>query len=277
MMRIVTSLAFLMMLPLSANAADTCPKTISIGGAITEIIYQLGKQHCLVGADTTSTYPKEASELPMIGYQRQLSAEGILSLKPDVIIHSNQAGPPSVLEQIDQARIKRVVVSDEPSLDGVYTKIQAVAKVFDAKDKGDVLIAGLEQDAGTLQNADAKPNVLFMMQHGGSAPMAGGKGTAADAIIALAGGNNVIEFDRYKPLTPEALASLNPDIIVTTDDSLKQLGGVEGFLATPGLKLTKAGQKKNVVPMDALLILGFGPRTIEAAQELSKAFEKDVR
>lgn len=276
MTRIILSLTLLMTLPLSANAAKTCPKTISIGGAITEIIYQLDKQDCLVGADTTSTYPKEASELPMIGYQRQLSAEGILSLKPDMIIHSNQAGPPRVLKQIDQAGIKRVVVSDEPSLNGVYRKILEVASVFDVQEKGDELIATLKQEARTLQNTDAKPKVLFMMQHGGGAPMAGGKGTAADAIIVLAGGHNVIQFDRYKPLTPEALASLNPDIIVTTDDSLKQLGGIEGFLTTPGLKLTKAGQSQNIVSMDALLILGFGPRTVEAAQELSKAFDKDV-
>lgn len=264
-----------LLLPFQLQAAETCPRTISIGGALTEIVYKLEKEQCLIAADTTSTYPKEAEELPMIGYQRQLSAEGILSLKPDVVLHTSQAGPPSVLKQIDQAGIKRVVVEDEASLEGVYSKIRSVSKLFDVSEKGETLIETMQKEAQGVAATKTKPKVLFMMQHGGGAPMAGGKGTAADAIITLSGGENVVEFDRYKPLTPEAMAALNPDIIVTTEDSLKQLGGIEGLLATPGLKLTKAGQDKKIIAMDALLILGFGPRTIEAAQELSKAFKKD--
>lgn len=266
--------ALTLLLPLQAYAAETCPRTISVGGALTEIVYKLGKAHCLIAADTTSTYPEDAANLPMVGYQRQLSAEGILSLKPDVVLHTNQAGPASALMQIDQAGIQRVVVEDTTSLDGVYIKIRAVSTLFDVPKKGEELIAGMQENAKTINTANTKPKVMFIMQHGGGAPMAGGQGTAADAIIALAGGQNVIEFDRYKPLTPESMVALNPDIIVTTEDSLKQLGGIESLLKTPGLKLTKAGKNKNVIAMDALLILGFGPRTIEAAQQLSDAFRK---
>ncbi len=261
-----------LIMPATAMAAD-CPRTLSIGGAITEIVYKLGKEECLVGADTTSTYPKASSKLPMVGYQRMLNAEGILSLEPELIIHTEQAGPPAVIEQIDQAGIKRVEIKEQPSLDAVYQKIEAVAEAFGVEQEGLVLIEELKQQKEELDTAETdKPKVLFIMQHGGGAPMAGGKTTAADAIISLAGGENVVDFDRYKPLTPEALATLNPDIIVTTDESMAQMGGVEGLLQTPGIALTAAGKSKNIVSMDALLVLGFGPRTIEAAQELSKAF-----
>lgn len=267
-------LIFALALVMPATAvADDCPRTISIGGALTEIVYKLGKEDCLVGADTTSTYPKEASELPMIGYQRMLSAEGILSLKPELIIHTEQAGPPAVIEQIDQAGIKRIEIEDQPSLEAVFHKIEAVSEAFDVEDDGQALIEDMKAQKGQLGVAEIdKPKVLFVMQHGPSAPMVGGKNTAADAIIALAGGENVVEFDLYKPLTPEALATLNPDIIVTTDESMKQMGGMEGLRQMPGVVLTNAAKNNNIVAMDALLILGFGPRTIEAAQELSKAF-----
>ncbi len=269
--------ALITLFPLQAGASE-CPRTLSIGGAITEIVYKLGKQDCLVGVDTTSTYPEAASKLPMVGYQRMLNAEGILSLKPDVIIHTNQAGPPTVLKQIDQAGIKRIEIKDEPSLEAVYAKIEAVSAVFGIEDQGEKLIGELVRQREALALSDtAKPRVLFVMSHGGGTPMVGGKGTAADAIINLAGGDNVVSFDRYKPLTPEALATLNPEFIVTTEDSLTQMGGISGLLHMPGVSLTQAGKNKRVVSMDALLILGFGPRTIEAAQTLSEQLSMDIQ
>jgi len=277
MKHIIFALALLF--PFQLQAAQTCPRIISIGGAITEIVYKLGVERCLVGADTTSTYPEEAKDLPMVGYQRQLSSEGILSLKPEMILHTNQAGPPAVLKQIDQAGIQRIAVDDTHSLGAVYEKIRTVAQTFGVEEKGDALIADLKSQSRELEavKPDTSPGVLFMMQHGGGAPMAGGKETAADGIISLAGGKNVLDFEGYKPLTPEALAKLNPDIIVTTQESLGQMGGVEGLLQTPGIKLTKAAQDRNIVAMDALLILGFGPRTVQAARELSNAFKKDMQ
>jgi iron complex transport system substrate-binding protein len=266
----------LLMLPLSAKAGERCPSTISIGGAITEIVYKLGKEHCLVGADTTSTYPAEAKTLPMVGYQRQLSSEGILSLKPELILHTDQAGPLAVLKQIDQAGIKRVVIDDTHSLEAVFEKIRIVAKTFNIEEKGEAIIADLQSQSRNLASKifETSPKVLFIMQHGGGAPMAGGKDTAADGIITLAGGQNILEFEGYKPLTPEAFATLNPDMIVTTQESLAQIGGIDGLMQIPGMHLTKAGKDKNIITMDALLILGFGPRTVQAAQELSDSFQK---
>lgn len=271
--------AFLLILfaPSLAVADESCPKTVSIGGALTEIIYKLDKQECLVGADTTSTYPVEAKALPMVGYQRQLSAEGILSLGPELIIHTAQAGPPAVLDQIDQAGITRLPLDDEPSIDGVIAKIKAIGDVYAVQGKADALIAEIEDGRAELakQVKDAAhPKVVFIMQHAGvSAPMVAGKGTAADAIITLAGGENIASFPGYKSLTPEAMIELNPDVILTSTESLEQAGGVETFLDRPGFKQTKAGQNETVVAMDALLLLGFGPRTVDAAKELSLKFQ----
>lgn len=271
--------AFLLILfaPSLALAEEACPKTISIGGALTEIVYKLDKQGCLVGADTTSTYPAAAKELPMVGYQRQLSAEGVLSLGPELIIHTEQAGPPPVLEQIDQAGIKRMPFEDVPSIDGVIAKIRALGDVYNAKDKAESLIAEMEEGRAKLAEqvqGAAQPKVVFIMQHAGvAAPMVAGKGTAADAIITLAGGENIASFPGYKSLTPEAMIELNPDIILTSTESLEQAGDIETFLDRPGFKQTKAGKNETVIAMDALLILGFGPRTVDAAKELFMKFQ----
>ena len=100
--------------------------------------------------------------------------------------------------------------------------------------------------------------------------MVAGTATAADAAIRLAGGNNVgAGFSGYKPLSPEALVKLDPEVVVTTSRTL-QTAGVPASEILPGLELTKAGQNARLVVMDDLYLLGFGPRTGEALAELAK-------
>lgn len=70
-----------------AQAAQAAPKrVVVIGGALAETAFALGgaetPRYRLVGADTTCTYPDAAKRLPKVGYQRALSAEGLLSLRP---------------------------------------------------------------------------------------------------------------------------------------------------------------------------------------------------
>ena len=82
------------------------PRLVTVSGAITEIVYLLGAEAQLVGTDTTSLFPVAAQKTAKVGYMRQLSAEGLLSLKPDAIIATTEAGPPVVLDQIRSAGVK---------------------------------------------------------------------------------------------------------------------------------------------------------------------------
>ena len=67
----------------------------------------------LVGVDTTSLYPEAARRLPSVGYARSLSAEGVLSLRPTLIVASEDAGPPAVLRQLSAAGVPRSQVHAE--------------------------------------------------------------------------------------------------------------------------------------------------------------------
>ena len=61
-------------------------RIVSIGGAITEILYALGLEDRIAGVDTTSLFPAAAlREKPNVGYMRQLSAEGVLGLNPSLV------------------------------------------------------------------------------------------------------------------------------------------------------------------------------------------------
>ncbi len=254
-------------------------RVVAIGGALTETIYALGAEKLLVGNDTTSYYPPAANELPKVGYQRALSAEGILSLSPDLVILTDDAGPPAVLKQLSHAGVQLLKVPAGRSFADVKNTILRVADALDYRAKSTLLIEQLEAHVRALEDSVATQGktkqVLFVLQHSGGAALVAGANTSADSMIHLSGADNVVSaYSGYKPLTPEALIALQPDVILVTSQGLQQTGGVEQLLKIPGLAFTPAAKSGHVIAMDALLLLGFGPRSAEAALQLNQDYQQ---
>jgi iron complex transport system substrate-binding protein len=250
-------------------------RVISLGASITETVYALGGEQALIAADLSSTYPDATRGLQKVGYQRTISAENILALRPDMIVASSDAGPPVALDQIRRAGVPIVTIPSEHSLEGVEQKIRAVAAALDRAAAGERLCASIARDAEQVErirsNGIDTPSVLFIYARGSGTPQVSGKGTAADAMIGLAGGTNVVtEYDGYKPLTPEAIVSLQPDVVLMTTSGLQAVGGPDGLLKlSPALRMTPAGRERRIVSMDDERLLGFGPRCAEAVLELA--------
>ncbi len=274
-MRVVVAVYLFLIMAL-AHAGQP-ERIVTVGGALTEIVYSLGAESRLVGNDTTSYYPKQAEALPKVGYQRALSAEGILSLNPDMVILTDEAGPPAVINQIKSAGVDILELKAGRSLDDVKQSVQTIAKALGRERKAAALIKTLNKHQAQLvaakQKTKAYKKVMFVLQHGGGAPMVAGVNTAADSIVKLSGGiNAVTDYQGYKPLTPEAAVALNPDVILITKQGLEQAGGKEVLLKSPGLSLTHAAKQGHIIALDSLYMLGFGPRTVEAAIELNQAY-----
>lgn len=258
--------------PVAAWAQPKLPRLVTISGAITEVVYALGAQAQLVGTDTTSVYPAAALQIPKVGYLRQLSAEGVLSLQPDVLIATTEAGPPVVLEQLRSAGVHVDLLKSEYTWDDVRAKVLAVGRATRLEPQARELQARLDAEWAQLGQRvaavkGAKPRVLFILSHGPS-PQVAGKGTAADAIIRFSGGVNALTgFSGYRPMTAEAMANAAPDAILTTDEGIAALGGLDKFWHRPELALTPAYRRRAVVSLDALMLLGFGPRLPQAVRE----------
>lgn len=273
-----TTLTLLALLSNPPAFADKL-RIVSVGGALTEIIYALNAADMLVGVDTTSQHPADAAKLPQVGYQRQLSAEGVLSLHPDLVVLTDEAGPPAVLEQIKAAGTQLVTLPAEHSPEGVIKKIQGIAEAVGKPTEGEMLVNAFKQKLAEVQQSlpqDGKPNIVFLLNVGNGSPMAAGGNTAANAMISLAGGNNAFAntHSGYKPVSSEAMIAANPDIILLTKDSLDAVGGLDKALEIPGVKLTNAGKNKHIVTLDGLYLLGFGPRLPEAVSELAQLLHK---
>jgi iron complex transport system substrate-binding protein len=265
-----------------ATAQAKMPRIVSVSGATTEIVYALGAEKQLVGTDTTSLYPAAALQKPKVGYMRQLSAEGLLSLKPDAVIGTTEAGPGVVMDQIRSAGVKIELVEADHSWAEVRRKVAAVGRATARVAQAAALQARLDAQwaevlAAVARKGGRKPRAIFILSHSGSPQVAGEK-TAAHAMLNYAGLDNALitaggssNFSGYRAMTPEAVVTAAPDLIVTTTQGIEAVGGLEKFWQRPGLELTPAYKRRALVALDALYLIGFGPRLPQAVAELHQA------
>jgi iron complex transport system substrate-binding protein len=271
-MTLRVSLALLLALATPA-LADPAQRVLTLGGSITEIAVALGAQDRLIGRDSTSTFPPSVTALPDVGYFRALSPEGVLALNPDLILSENGAGPQEALDVLNAAGIPFTMAGPDTTPDGLTAKITTIANALDLADEGKALAAevaqGLTKARDRASTVQTPKRVLFILSLQGGRVMAGGEGSSAESIIALAGGINAgTGFQGYKQITDEAVLTAAPDVILMMDREGDLAINNDMVLSHPALSQTAAAKSGAIVRMDGLLLLGFGPRTPQAATDL---------
>ncbi len=265
-------------------AMPRLPRIISVNGAMTEIAYALGAGPQLAATDTTSLFPPAARLTPKVGYMRQLSAEGLLSLKPDTVMGTTEAGPGVVMDQLRSAGVKVELVEADHTWSEVRRKVAAVGRTTSRTVQANALQARLDAEWAGVQamvarHTGRRPRAIFILAHTAS-PQVAGLGTAGHAMLEYAGFINAFTdgqprpFSGYRPMTAEALASAAPEVVVTTAQGIESGGGLDKFWSRPGLALTPAYQRRALVALDALYLIGFGPRLPQAVAELHQATRK---
>src|SRR5882672_3124792 len=253
---------------------DNPARIVSIGGAITEILYALGFEDRLAGVDATSLYPPAAlRDKPNVGYMRQLSAEGVLGLNPSLVLAVQGSGPKETMDVLEAAKVPLVLVPETFSEAGLLDKIKLVGHAMGADKQAECLTAAVTDDLAQLRALRArvtKPvRVMFVMSLLNGRAMAAGQKTAANEIIALAGGVNAIDgYDGYKIINDEAIVAAKPDVVLSIQRGKDTLEA-EAVYRHPGFALTPVAANKMFISMEGLYLLGFGPRTAAAARDLS--------
>lgn len=248
-------------------------RIVSVGGAVTEILYAIGLEDRVVAVDTTSLFPERVQARPKVGYMRQLSPEGVLGLAPTLILASDGSGPKETIAVLEGARIPFVSVPDHFTGDGILEKITLVSVAAGAPARGDCLRNAVKRDLDALQemrNAIDRPRkILFVLSFMNDRPMVAGRATAADGIIKLAGGINAInDYEGYKLVNEEAIIAARPDAVLVMQRGDQSLSA-EMVFANPAFSLTPAANEKAFISMEGLYLLGFGPRTALAARDLA--------
>ncbi len=256
-------------------------RILTLGGPITEIVFALGAGDKVIATDTSSYFPAQAQKLPKVGYQRNLSAEGVIAQKPSLIVGTTEAGPPAAIKQIRDSGITTLILPAEPTVQGAKNKILALGKVFGLERRAEALANGIDLDlaeAKAYAGSRNRPKVVFIYARGAGTLLVSGKGSSADGMIKLAGAVNPIQsYEGYKPLTSEALVAANPDVIMFLTNGLESIGGVDGALKLPGVALTNAGKNRRIVHMDDLYMLSFGPRLGKAVLDMTFLFNPHLK
>jgi iron complex transport system substrate-binding protein len=243
---------------------------------INEYLYAIGAESVLVARDLTSTYPEAIRRLPSVGYHRGLSAEGIVSMHPTMLLTDGNLGPDAVVAQVRQVGIPVVVMAPGQGPDSAQLLMARLGEQFHHERQADSVLAEWRRGmaaalADSTRWASApRPRVLVM--HFGQVVndyLALKRGTPADQIVRWAGGVNAVDsVGGMMRLTPELIAKAAPDVIIVTDVGFDRLGA-DRFAALPGVALTPAGRAKRIYRVDESEVMYFGPRTPESLRRIA--------
>jgi iron complex transport system substrate-binding protein len=266
--------------PAPSEAEASAPRVLALGGSVAETVYALGADSLLVARDASSVYPEAVLALPSVGYFRQLGAEGVLSANPTLILADPNAGPASVLGQIEAAGVEVVRLPGGSSADDAAAQVVAVGEALGLERAAaaltDSLRADLARADALVERSTAQPSVLFVLGQGGGTLSVAGTGTNADTFIRLAGGENAFgAVEGYKPMTAEALVDAAPDVLFMMGRTAAAIGGVEAFAARPEVAGTPAAQHGRIVVLpDAAL--SFGPSLGRFVLDFARTLHPEV-
>lgn len=244
-------------------------RIIPLDGDVAEIVFALGLGDQVVATDLSATYPPEADALPQIGYQRSLNAEPIAAFEPTLLLGTDIAGPPEVLDDLERLGIPLVVVPSNATSTGAAEKIMAVAEALGVPEDGAVLAAEVQAEidaaAASAPPRDPAPTVASLYIRGSAARLVFGEAYNTHWLVEAAGGVDVADelgVAESAEISDEAMIAAAPDVLLVTESGLDSVGGVDGlFEQIPALARTPAGERRAVIAYDAQLLLGNGPRT----------------
>ncbi|MEV0171081.1 ABC transporter substrate-binding protein [Streptomyces sp. NPDC050803] len=277
-------------LPVTVASADGKKVTIEraerivpLSGSLSEIVFTLGLGDRVVARDITATF-EQAGKLPVVTRGHDVSAESVLSLKPDLVVAETSSGPAEAMEQIRAAGIPVLVVDPAQGLDDVGTRIRTVADALGVPAAGKELTARSERRIAAVRKdvprAADKPRVAFLYLRGSaSVYLIGGRGSGATSLIEAAGGVDAgagsgLSKD-FTAITSEALVKAAPDAILVMSKGLESVGGIDGLVRIPGVAQTPAGMDRRVVSVEDGVLLNYGPRTDQVLKSVVQQLYKD--
>jgi iron complex transport system substrate-binding protein len=267
----------------ATSSSGQTERAVVISQAYTEIIWALGAQDHVVGVDYSSTWPPEVKNVTTVGYHRALSAEGILSLKPTVIVTDGNIGPPQVVEQLKQLHVPfKTFAAKNDSLEGAKALMREMGAYFHKEARAEELCRKLDADMARAleeakQHAD-RPRVAVI--HYGRASniyllvgaSGGGEAGAAGQMVRWAGGEMAIQQAGMQRMTsPEIVARANPDVVLMTEFGYDRLSGSKDkILELPGVSTSDAAKNGRIYRVEEHDLMYFGPSTGEGVQKLVK-------
>lgn len=256
-----------------SHASD---RIVSVGGSVTEILYALGAQQQIVAADTSSLYPAQVSQLPKVGYYRQLSVEGILAMQPTHLFAAMGVGPTEVLTQLSNAGVQVHVFEQARTVAGLLNMIHEIGQRAGLQAQAEQLQKHVKDQLSAIKKINIKPEqrAVFLMSAGERGIMAAGKNTVPNLIMKIAGlGNPYDNIEGFKPVSIESFLAIAPTQVLIAEHRTGGLSASE-LCKQPALEKWAQAQGCNLHIVDALLFLGLTPRLPDAVAQFAHILEQ---
>ncbi|MFC8223143.1 hemin ABC transporter substrate-binding protein [Streptomyces sp. NPDC057362] len=262
-------------LPVTVRSADGervtvkgAERVVPLSGSLSEIVFTLGLGDRVVARDVTATF-EQAARLPVVTRGHDVSAESVLSLRPDLVLAETTTGPGEAVDQIRAAGVPVLFVEAAKGLDDVGPRIRAVAGALGVPEAGKELTRRSQQRIEAVRAEvphGEKPRVAFLYLRGSaSVYLIGGEDSGAGSLIEAAGAVDAGAASGlgkdFTAITSEALVKAAPDAILVMSKGLESVGGVDGLVKIPGVAQTPAGMDRRVVSVEDGVLLNYGPRT----------------
>lgn len=236
-------------------------KVVSLSPAVTEIIYELNRQHLLCGRTEYCNYPPECKTIPSIGGISNLNIEAVIAKSPDIVIIGSIVSKKNVL-QLEQMGIPVVCIKEKNDFEGLYENIAKTGVILNCKKEADSIIDIL---AETVKSFNASPSantpthsMYYVVGFGNSGNFTAGGNSHINDIIELSGGVNIASDNKGWSFSNEALLSADPNYIIVRQED------ADAFCNMHPYNQLTAVQTGHVIPIESNIIDLQIPRNIDA-------------
>ncbi|WP_412100435.1 heme/hemin ABC transporter substrate-binding protein [Corynebacterium aurimucosum] len=254
---------------------------LDIYGTYTKTLSGLGLADNIVGRTVSSTEPNLADRPVVTEGGHNINVEAVLELNPTLVIVDHSIGPRDAIDQIREAGVTTVVMEPHRTIDSVGEDIITLGETVGLPDEARKLSERSIEEIDEAKEAiktispEEPMRMAFLYARGnGGVFFIMGEGTGAQDLIEGIGGVDLAAENNLsyaEPANAEALARINPEVIIMMTDGLKSTGGIDGLLERPGVAQTIAGQKQRIVTIPDGQSLAFGPMTGQTLVKLAKA------
>jgi iron complex transport system substrate-binding protein len=249
-----------------------------------EIIAALGAADQLVAVGTFCTYPPEVAKLPKVGGLVDPDLEGLLRLRPDLVV---VRGTIKEVEQLCEANRIRLFRDPTERLESLYEAIDRFGELLHRRDAAAKLAADIRRQLGRITASVAgrpRPRVFITVSRRDPDALAGlltaNNHTFIGESVALAGGDNVfadLAID-YPEVSPEAILAARPDVIIEAMPEAESSPALERRVREVWRKLGPIPATQNdriyVMTDDNLLIPS--PRVVETVAAMARLLHPEA-
>ena len=180
----------------TVTLAAPAQKIVSLAPSTTEMLYAVGAGAQMVGRDSFSNYPEEATKLADIGGSNgAYSYDAIAALQPNLVVAA-AINTEDQVKSLTDLGLTVYYVGNPTSFEELYKSLEALGEMTGHNEEAinltDSLNTRVQKVLDTVAAAETTPVVFYELDGSDpSKPWTSGPGTFMDMLISMAGGKNV--------------------------------------------------------------------------------------